>query len=63
MTEETKMNHFELMKLPWKIFLGYLSAIKKKYQTKKEVKYFKGSQKLADAWRENKEEWSRKEAS
>ena len=63
MTEETKMNHFELMKLPWRIFLGYFSAIKKKYQIKKEVKYFKGSTKLADTWQKNKDKWRRKEAS
>ena len=51
------------MKLPWKMFLGYLSTIKKKYQTKKETQYFKGSTKLANAWQKNKDKWRRKEAS
>ena len=63
MTENTKMNHFELMKLSWNMFLGYFFAIKKKYQKQKDINYFNGSQKLAKAWEENKKDWARKKVS
>ena len=63
MTKETKLNHFELMKLPWNVFLGYFFAIRDKYQTQKENNYFKGSQKLANVWHENKDSWRRKKVS
>ena len=62
MSDNTKMNHFELMKLPWNMFLGYFFAIKKKYKTKQNTNYFK-SQKLTNIWEKNKHKWQRKKVS